>query len=317
MSRTERLLEELITLRTKPRFTVQELADEFGVSRRTMLRDLQALAGMGVPLAAMPGPGGGYELTPGHRLLPLSLTTDEALGLLLSYEAFLQNASSPFSTQSLSAVTKVRAVLPPDVVAELDRVRWHIAILDSPRGFKAPLLGELLRAALVGVHLRVVYDSKSGISERLIFPFGLYAAAGFWYCACYDYKREMHLSLRADRFQTIERVEGLDRLPHIPLSEWINVVERDDGQQLSLRATVAAPGMKSFDLQALFGPIEPDERGDGVLTGTIPRSEIDWYASRLLPLGTDVVVHSPPELIAAIRQKAEALAGLYRSASPG
>src|ERR687886_894829 len=154
MSRMERLLEKLIALRTRPRFTVQELADEFGVSRRTMLRDLQALAGMGVPLAAMPGPGGGYELTPGHRLLPLSLTTDEALGLLLSYEAFLQNASSPFSTQSLSAVTKVRAALPADVVAELDHLRRYIAILDRPRGVTAPLLGELLQAACDGVHLR-------------------------------------------------------------------------------------------------------------------------------------------------------------------
>lgn len=312
MSRMERLLEELITLRTKPRFTVQELADEFGVSRRTMLRDLQALAGMGVPLYATPGPGGGYELMPGRRLLPLSLTTDEALGLLLSYEAFLQNAPSPFSTQSLSAVTKVRAALPTDVVAELDRMRRHIAILDRPRGFKAPLLGELLRAALDGVHLRVVYDSKSGVSERLIFPFGLYVAAGFWYCACYDYKRAMHLSLRADRFQTIARVEGLERLPHILLADWIDVVERDDEQQLALRATVTVRGMKSFDLQALFGPIEPDEHGAGVLTGTIPRSEIGWFASRLLPLGTEVVVHSPPELIAAIREKVEALAGLYR-----
>ena len=55
MSRTARLLELLVRVQTKPRFTAQELAEEFGVSRRTMLRDLHALCGMGVPLRSTPG----------------------------------------------------------------------------------------------------------------------------------------------------------------------------------------------------------------------------------------------------------------------
>ena len=50
VSRTARLVELLVRVQTRPRFTAQELAEEFGVSRRTMLRDLQALSGMGVPL---------------------------------------------------------------------------------------------------------------------------------------------------------------------------------------------------------------------------------------------------------------------------
>ena len=50
MSRTARLLELLIRDQTKPHFTATELAEEFGVSRRTMLRDLGALSAMGVPL---------------------------------------------------------------------------------------------------------------------------------------------------------------------------------------------------------------------------------------------------------------------------
>ena len=57
MSRTARLLELLIRVQTKPRFTAAELAEEFGVSRRTMLRDLAALSAMGVPLRSTPGPG--------------------------------------------------------------------------------------------------------------------------------------------------------------------------------------------------------------------------------------------------------------------
>jgi predicted DNA-binding transcriptional regulator YafY len=67
MSRTARLVELLVQVQTKPRFTAAELAEEFGVSRRTMLRDLAALSEMGIPLRATPGPGGGYSLPRGGR----------------------------------------------------------------------------------------------------------------------------------------------------------------------------------------------------------------------------------------------------------
>jgi catechol 2,3-dioxygenase-like lactoylglutathione lyase family enzyme/DNA-binding IscR family transcriptional regulator len=91
MSRTERLLELMIRLRAKPWFTVEEMAREFGVSRRTMLRDLHALSAMGVPLASTSGPHGGYTLVQAQRLVSLSFTVDEVIGIVLSYEAFLQN----------------------------------------------------------------------------------------------------------------------------------------------------------------------------------------------------------------------------------
>src|SRR3712207_8903738 len=92
VSRTARLLELLVRVQTRPRFTAAELAEEFGVSRRTMLRDLRALSDMGVPLRSTPGPGGGYSLPRGGRRLWPSLTVDEALGLIVSYEALLRRS---------------------------------------------------------------------------------------------------------------------------------------------------------------------------------------------------------------------------------
>src|SRR3954454_13194036 len=176
VSRAARLLELLIRVQTRSCFTAAELAEEFGVSRRTMFRDLRVLSEMGVPLRSTPGPGGGYSLPRGGRRLSPSLTVDEALALIVSYEALMRYPVSPFSSQSLSAVTKLRAALPPDVVGELDRLRRHVAVVEPVREYEAPLLGELLEAALDGEHLKVTYDSiRSGATERVVYPFGLYA----------------------------------------------------------------------------------------------------------------------------------------------
>jgi predicted DNA-binding transcriptional regulator YafY len=310
MARTSRLIELLITIQGRPHFTAAELAEEFGVSRRTMLRDLQSLADLGVPLLGTPGRYGGYELVSRRRLLPLTLTVDEASGMILSYEAFLSYPQSPFAARSLSALTKLRNALPPDVVQELDRIKRHVAVLEMRPQYEAPLLEQLLDAALAQTHLRIVYESRSGRSERVIYPFGLYAAYGFWYCACYDYRRKANVSLRADRIFALERVDGLERPQQVLLETWLRVIYGDDGERLPLRATVTEHGMKSFDLQSVFGHIRPSEEG-GVIESMIPPSEIDYYAARFLAAGSDARVESPPELVAAIRRRIRTLARHY------
>lgn len=299
----------MVRVQTKPRFTARELAEEFGVSRRTILRDLQTLSEIGVPLRSTPGPGGGYSLPRVSRRLAPSLTVDEALGLIVSYEALLRYPVHPFSSEGISAVTKLRAALPKDVLVELDRLGRHVTVLEPVRRYEAPLLEELLHAALDRAHLRVVYDSiRSGISERVIFPFGLYASAGYWYCACFDHKRGANVSMRADRFLATERVEGFKRPAQVPLGRWLHDTGDPGEERVRVQARVTARGAKSFDLASLFSCIPP---GGGVVEASIPRQELDYYASRLLSVGVDVTVLSPPELVGAIRDKAQEIAEMY------
>src|SRR5919199_1459277 len=239
LSRTARLLELLIRVQTKPHFTAAELAEEFGVSRRTMLRDLGALSALGVPLRSTPGPGGGYSLPRGGRRLSPSLSVDEALALIASYEALLRYPVHPFSTQGLSAVTKLRAALPKEVVADLDRLRRHVYVGGPVRDYEAPLLDELLSAALDGAHLKVAYDSmESGVTERGIFPYGLYASQGDWYCACFDRRREMNVPMRADRFLSAERVEGFEVPQELSVRDWMDSAPEAFSERVRVRSRV-------------------------------------------------------------------------------
>lgn len=286
-----------------------EMAAEFAVSRRTMLRDLQALSEMGVPLAATPGPGGGYRLIADRRLLPLSLSPEEAIGVILSYESFLEYADSPFASQSLAAVTKLRNALPPDVVRELDEVHDHVVVLQQTPRYRAPFLTDVLRAALARVHLEIEYESVSGAAERLIFPYGLYAWQGFWYCACYDYRRETGLSLRVDRILRLDRKEDLEPPQSLTVRQWLTRYRTEAADTFRLRARVTPRGARRFELSALFGmgAVSPA----GLLEVDLPRSEMGWFAGQLLPLGTDITVESPPELIDAILRETQAVAQAY------
>ncbi|MBK5360470.1 HTH domain-containing protein [Bacillus sp. TH44] len=70
MSKINRLFNILLQINTKNKFTVQELADEFNVSKRTILRDLEELSTLGIPLYSERGPHGGYRLINKNGLLP-------------------------------------------------------------------------------------------------------------------------------------------------------------------------------------------------------------------------------------------------------
>ena len=55
---TQRLFEIVYILLDKKKVTARELAERLGVSRRTVLRDLETLALAKVPVCTMPGNGG-------------------------------------------------------------------------------------------------------------------------------------------------------------------------------------------------------------------------------------------------------------------
>ena len=60
--RAGRLLSILLLLQVQRRVTARELFKRLEVSQRTILRDMDALSGAGVPVIAERGSGGGWSL---------------------------------------------------------------------------------------------------------------------------------------------------------------------------------------------------------------------------------------------------------------
>ncbi|MDV6248261.1 helix-turn-helix transcriptional regulator, partial [Rhodococcus opacus] len=67
MNRPQRLLSMLVVLRARSRVTAAELAEEFGVSERTVLRDVETLAAADLPVVAERGRYGGIVMLPGRQ----------------------------------------------------------------------------------------------------------------------------------------------------------------------------------------------------------------------------------------------------------
>ena len=109
MNRFDRVTSLLLLLQTRTVVTARFLSEHFGVSERTVYRDIRTLENAGVPIGAEAGVG--YFLEQGYRLPPIAFTLDEAAALLLG-EKLLSTSLDADSLQDFGrALNKVRAVI--------------------------------------------------------------------------------------------------------------------------------------------------------------------------------------------------------------
>ncbi|MFC9283959.1 helix-turn-helix transcriptional regulator [Streptomyces collinus] len=324
--RAARLVSLLLLLQNRGRSTADELAQELGVSVRTVYRDVTALNSAGIPVYGDGGHGGGYQLVGGYRTRLTGLHADEAESLFL---AGLPGAADDLGLGEVLAAAqlKLTAALPPPLRDRAGRIRerFHLDALgwyreqDSP-----PVLVALAGAVWDQRRIRVRYRrwAEPREVERELDPYGLVLKAGVWYLVAgvdgtvrtYRVSSILRLDVGEDGF---ERPDGFDLTAH-----WKDYLAAYDSRRLRLQASVRiAPALLAVlpdrldaalvrAVEVSAGP--PDD--DGWVTATIPLESVDLAVSTLLSLGSDIEVLAPEELRGEIARTAAAVLDRYRSA---
>jgi predicted DNA-binding transcriptional regulator YafY len=120
MRRTERLFALAEYLRgRRTGVTAEALAERFGVTVRTIYRDLDGLRAASMPLSAERGRGGGYALDRSYSLPPVNFTAREAALLVALGRYAIEMRLLPFTETLESSLDKVRAALSTSAQREL------------------------------------------------------------------------------------------------------------------------------------------------------------------------------------------------------
>lgn len=314
MSKSKRLVELMMTVNRKRRFKVRELAEEFGVSARTIMRDLQELSELGVPLYSEVGPHGGYQVVRERVLPPIAFTEEEAVAMFFAVNALRHYSSLPFEAESASALSKFYLHMPGDVRDRIDSMKNRVDFVTPTRRGDAPCLAILLDAAVRQKVLAVEYESKEeGATSRRIQPVCIYANNGLWYCTAYCFLRQGFRVFRCDRI----REAAYDESGTEPLDLGDVGLSRRDAAEprepVRLRAELTRAGVQRCEGELWIGSmLHVREDGSGTIDRDVPRGDIPFFAEFFIGLGKEATVRGPAELTAAIRRTLAELMDRYR-----
>ncbi len=170
-TRATRLLHLLDDLRRRRRpVRGAQLADQLGISLRTLYRDIEALRAQGAVIAGDPGVG--YQLRAGFMLPPMMFSPDELEALVLGARWVASHADPELAEAAGRALDRVVGVLPEGL-----RLQVETSGLFAPDWSPVPpepWLPALRRAIREGNAVRLWYrDAQGRASERLVWPFAM------------------------------------------------------------------------------------------------------------------------------------------------
>lgn len=220
MTRSARLLQLIEALRARRRpVTAAVLAEELGVTVRTIYRDVATLAAEGVPIDGEAGIG--YVLRPGFMMPPLMLPEEEIEALVLGLRLVGARGDVPLARAGRQALARILAVLPPDL---RERAEGAGLMAGPSAAVAEPAIDlSLVRAALRAEHkLGIHYVDGGGRgSDRTIWPIALAFFEQVRLVVAWCELRQDFRSFRADRILSLAATgERYPRRRRRLLHEW-------------------------------------------------------------------------------------------------
>ena len=298
--RSERLFEIMFILLNQKRTTAQELAKEFGVSVRTIYRDMDILSSAGIPVYTVQGTGGGIFIDESYTINKSILTKEEQEKILLA----LQCLSPIDEIHTESVLNRLSAIFQKNADwVKIDYSRW-----ENKNDYQ--LFETLKDAILERRAVKLEYLSSYGEkTERTVYPLRLLYKSKAWYAECYCTEKNAYRFFRLTRILSITKIlktfNRADLLGKIP----------DDKEAAPSSLTnikLKCTAKTAYRLYDEFPQELIAKNSDGTYTLNTALPFDSWVCGFILSLGTEVEILEPENLKTEIAQLAEEIMNKHR-----
>ncbi|MBR3061122.1 MAG: YafY family transcriptional regulator [Exiguobacterium sp.] len=279
------------------RFTAEELAQETGVSIRTIQRDMLSLEELGYPIWSVPGTGGGYEMLPNRLLPPLHLREQEAVALYLTLKWMEHIPDVPFGDIRSTLSNWYVNELPHDLAEKIRRLEQNILWLGNKQIPKAPFTKEIYQAVERRNKMKMTYRTTNGQRTFTVAPVGMALLDLKWYVFGLS-----ELGLRQYRIDRIEAIKLLDET--FECEDLVTLLQASD-ERVGVTVQLELTSLGRRLLEDVLPDIEDKNEWD------VPEEELPFLSRQLLKAGAEVEVKAPRVLREMMKEHVERLVALY------
>ena len=311
-----RLISIILMLQRRGTLKAGELAEELGVSERTVHRYMGMLDELGIPIYSERGPYGGFSLVRGYKLPPLIFTPEEATALYLGAELVRDIWGASYFDAAVAATAKLDNVLPDALLQEVRQAQRGLLVtgwLRRDYGPWAPILDDLRRAVARRRRAVLSYQSfRQEVTLRTVDPYALALQWGNWYLVAHCHLRDALRTFRVDRIQQVETGEETFEVPAtFSAREHLMQMTQERPATYYRVAVRFEPEVAHVVRERREEWQELSEQADGSVTLAFDASELAWPCRWVLTYQDKATVIGPPELAAMVRDAAQSIAARY------
>jgi predicted DNA-binding transcriptional regulator YafY len=230
MSRLIRLTNILLQLQSKRIVTSKEVADKFGISQRTVYRDIKALEHAGVPVVGEAGTG--YWLKDDYRIPPTMFTEQEVNALLTAQQYFKRNSDQSLLVSIGDLVTKIKAMLKYSVKEKTEKLEQRLLIMPGHQTVKTNQISSIQSAIansqIVSLKYHAIYSDA--ISTREVEPLAVCYTRDKWLMIGYCRMRQALREFRVDRMIHLTVTDKIFPERHFSFEEYVKQIIEKNSQ---------------------------------------------------------------------------------------
>lgn len=305
MNRIDRISAILIQLQSKKVVKAQDIADRFGISLRTVYRDVRTLEEAGIPLIGEAGVG--YSLTDGYRLPPVMFTREEAVAFLTAEKLVEKMTDTSTETSYKSAMYKVKAVLKSSEKEHLESINDHIEVLKSPYLKQDNLTSDHIQTILKSISQKLVLtidyfaNHSQQSTRRNLEPVGIFFSGNNWYLIAYCMLRNDYRTFRIDRISKAEFNGAQFQKEHPSLKTYLNQLSKEK-ELHKVVMTIDRSIIKYLGEQKFYNGFVSEKINGNTVEMTFLSASLEGFARWFMMFGDMAEIISPPVLKERIKE---------------
>ena len=298
----DRLIQIIFLLLRHENITAKQLAQDLGVSTRTIYRDINTLSIAGIPITSQKGYGGGLSLLEGFALDKSYFTQEEQSNIIQALQ-ILKSSNYPDADRTLNKVAGLFSHTLQSDWLEIDFSYWG-----SPEKERRNMTA-LERAVINKYVIKFTYyNSELTITEQTVEPLKLLFKSHSWYLIAFSRRREEIRTYKLSRIRNLQITDQLfDRTLPADFSLTPAYQEEYNIPLFKLRFSEKI----AYKVYDEFQEEYIKKLEDGTLEVSFRDELSDWTFLYLLSFGEYVEIIEPVEARMLLKEKAQKILALY------
>lgn len=284
--------------------------NEFNISKRTALRDIEDLEAIGLSFYVENGRYGGYKLLKQKLLTPIYFDNSEIISIFFALKALKVLSNTPFEKSYSRIYEKLFNTLSESQKDYIKKLLSVVNYTNTPPVNDCPYLNLILDSIINENILKIEY-TQYAFKEKIVQVLDLFYRNGIWFCNAFDISNNSWAVYRCDYIKNCSVYTNNKNSYSLKyLQDSLKFFEKKY-KNINFKCKITNFGKEIF-LKNHYPTMTLEEKNNGLyITGSFNKNELNYMVHYLIGFGNNIIIQNPKILKVAYLKELEKIIKQY------